>query len=68
MIKNKYEILNEARKKKKIKWVQIYKLLDITKQGFNYHKKNLEENNVSFSVEQIKKISDFLKIDKSLFF
>ncbi|MGN0944332.1 XRE family transcriptional regulator [Fusobacterium varium] len=68
MAENKYEILNEARKRNKVKWIQIYKILDITKQGFDYHKKNLKENNVRFSVEQIKKLSDFLKIDKSLFF
>jgi hypothetical protein len=65
---NKFELIDKVRKEKKIKWVTIYEVLGMSKQGFSYHKKNLKENKISFSIEQIKIISDFLKIDKSVFF
>ncbi|MEE0138992.1 XRE family transcriptional regulator [Fusobacterium ulcerans] len=60
--------IDEARKNKGIKWLQIYKKLDITKQGFQYHKNNLKKNKITFSVEQINELSEFLGVDKSIFF
>lgn len=66
--KNILEIINEARKNKGIKWFQVYEKLDMTKQGFQYHKKNLQKNKISFSVEQINNLSEILGVDKSIFF
>ncbi|RGY66701.1 XRE family transcriptional regulator [Fusobacterium ulcerans] len=66
--KNILEIINEARKNKGIKWLQVYEKLDMSKQGFQYHKKNLKKNKISFSVEQINGLSEILGVDKSIFF
>ena len=66
--KNILEIINEARKNKGIKWLQVYEKLDMSKQGFQYHKKNLKKNKISFSVEQINGLSEILGVGKSIFF
>ena len=56
--KNILEIINEARKNKGIKWLQVYEKLDMSKQGFQYHKKNLKKNKISF---QLNKLTDYQK-------
>ncbi|MBR8701675.1 hypothetical protein IX317_001654 [Fusobacterium sp. DD29] len=61
-------ILEEKKKKKEIKYIDIAVALNITKQCFYWHLKNLKKGRISFSVEQIKKICQFLNEDISNFF
>lgn len=62
------KIIEDKKNKKQIKYSQLAKELGISRQNLYYHLKNLKNHKISFSIEQIKTICDFLKIDISIFF
>lgn len=62
------KILDEKKKNRQIKYSIIAKELNISKQDFYYHLKNLKNNKITFNIEQIKKICKLLDIDISIFF
>ena len=61
------KILEEKKKNKEIKYIELSKILGITKQCFYWHLKNLKHGKVSFSVVQIQKICTCLGQDTSIF-
>lgn len=65
---NIIKILDIERHKKKLSYSELAKMLGISRQNLNYHLKNLKNNKISFSVDQVKKICKILKIDVSIFF
>lgn len=65
---NIIKILDTERNKKKLSYSELAKMLGISRQNLNYHLKNLKNNKISFSVDQVKKICKILKIDVSIFF
>ena len=62
------EILEEKKRKKELKYVELAKYLGITKQCFSKHLKKLRKGKISFSALQIQKICSFLNEDISIFF
>ena len=62
------KILDEKKKNRQIKYSIIAKELNISKQDFYYHFKNLKNNKITFNIEQIKKICKLLDVDISIFF
>lgn len=62
------KIIENKKKKKQIKYSQLAKELNISRQDLYYHLKNLKNHKITFSIEQIKVICEFLKIDISIFF
>lgn len=61
-------ILEEQKKDKKLSYSKIARKLGISRQNLNYHLKNLKNERITFSIEQIKKICEILEIDVSNFF
>lgn len=62
------EILEDKKRKKELKYVELAKCLGITKQCFSKHLKKLKKGKISFSALQIQKICKFLNEDVSIFF
>lgn len=62
------KIIEQKKINKEIKFTNIAKHLGITKQCFYQHLTNLRKGKITFSVEQIKLICDFLHEDTSIFF
>lgn len=62
------KIIEERKRNKQIKYSQIAKELNISRQDLNYHLRNLKKHKITFSIEQIKIICKFLKIDIAIFF
>ncbi len=63
-----YERLEKMKNENKIKYRDIYSELDVTKQNFYYHMKNLKNGKCSFSTKQLKIISEITKIELKYFF
>ena len=62
------KILENKKNKNQIKYSNIAKELNISRQDFYYHLKNLKNNKITFNIEQIKIICRLLDIDISIFF
>ena len=61
------KILKILENKNQIKYSNIAKELNISRQDFYYHLKNLKNNKITFNIEQIKIICRLLDIDISIF-
>lgn len=61
-------IIKEKKEKKELKYIELAKYLGITKQCLSRHLKVLETGRNPFSAIQMKKISEFIKEDISIFF
>ena len=61
-------ILETQKKEKNLSYSKIAKRLGISRQSLNYHLKNLKNERITFSIEQIKKLCRILEIDVSNFF